>query len=118
MFCELEEIPDYAFYKCSMLYEVSVPPTIRRIGRSAFYKSGLMVANIAEDVENIGDYAFYGCESVVEVKFEGVAPKLKTIGNYAFGGVSKLESIVLPDGVTTIGDNAFARCTSLKSIGL
>lgn len=118
MFCELEEIPDYAFYKCSMLYEVSVPPTIRRIGRSAFYKSGLMVANIAEDVENIGDYAFYGCESVVEVKFEGTAPKLKTIGNYAFGGVSKLESIVLPDGVTTIGDNAFARCTSLKSIAL
>ena len=107
MFCELEEIPDYAFYKCPMLYEVSVPPTIRRIGRSAFYKSGLMVANIAEDVESIGDYAFYGCESVVEVKFEGTAPKLKTIGNYAFGGVSKLERIVLPDGVTTIGDNAF-----------
>lgn len=118
LFCELEEIPDYAFYKCSMLYEVSVPPTIKRIGRSAFYKSGLMVANIAEDVESIGDYAFYGCESVVEVKFEGTNPQLKTIGNYAFGGVSKLERIVLPGGVTAIGNSAFARCTSLKSVSL
>lgn len=118
LFCELEEIPDYAFYKCTALYEVSVPLTIKRIGRSAFYKSGLMVANIAEDVESIGDYAFYGCEFITEVNFEGSNPKLKTIGNYAFGGVSKLERIILPNGVTTIGNSAFARCTSLTRVDL
>ena len=118
MFCELEEIPDYAFYKCTSLFEVSVPPTIKRIGRSAFYKSGLMVANVAEDVESIGDYAFYGCESIVKVNFEGNNPKLQSIGNYAFTGVSKLESISLPDNVTTIGKSAFSKCTSLKNVHL
>lgn len=118
MFCELEEIPDYTFYKCTSLYEVSVPSTIKRIGRSAFYKCGIMVANIAEDVESIGDYAFYGCEFVTTVNFEGTDPKLKTIGNYAFGGVSGLKSIVLPQSVTTIGNRAFAKCSSLESVDL
>ena len=80
--------------------------------------SNLQIVNISMfcELEEIPDYAVYGCESVVEVKFEGAAPKLKTTSNYAFGGVSKLESIVLPDGVTTIGDNAFDSCTDLTRI--
>ncbi|MDO4815771.1 MAG: leucine-rich repeat domain-containing protein, partial [Bacillota bacterium] len=36
-----------------------------------------------------------------------------TIGSYAFEGCDSLTSITIPDGVTTIGDSAFEYCSSL-----
>lgn len=50
------------------------------------------------------------------VKFLG--NNLKTINSMAFASCSKLQSIEIPEGVTSIGTNAFAMCTNLKSITL
>ena len=41
---------------------------------------------------------------------------VKSIGNYAFSGCTSLTSITIPDGVTSIGEAAFDSCTSLTSI--
>ena len=42
---------------------------------------------------------------------------LTTIENaYCFYSCSKLSKIILPENLTTIGDNAFQYCTSLKEI--
>ncbi|MBR2914015.1 MAG: leucine-rich repeat domain-containing protein, partial [Oscillospiraceae bacterium] len=41
---------------------------------------------------------------------------LTSIGNYAFQGMTNLESITLPEGLTTIGENAFSVCTGLKEV--
>ena len=40
------------------------------------------------------------------------------IGNWAFAGCEKLTEVVLPDTVTTLGSNAFRGCTGLKKISL
>ncbi|MBR3803077.1 MAG: leucine-rich repeat protein [Clostridia bacterium] len=39
-----------------------------------------------------------------------------TIGDYAFNGCTSLESITLPDSVTFIGDYAFDSCSTLTSL--
>ncbi|WP_294476090.1 leucine-rich repeat protein, partial [uncultured Ruminococcus sp.] len=41
---------------------------------------------------------------------------ITSIGNYAFYKCTSLTSITIPDSVTSIGDDAFYKCTSLTSI--
>ena len=57
--------------------------------------------------------AFYGCTSLTSVLLpEG----LTSIGGYAFAGCTSLASINLPVRLTAIGGYAFAGCTSLSSV--
>lgn len=117
-FSPITEIPDYAFYKCSALMEVQVPSTVTKIGRSAFYKSGIMAANVSQFVETIGDYAFFGCSNLVEVNFGTDTGKsvLTTIGQYAFANNTALPRITLPDTVVSIGKSAFSKNTALTTV--
>ena len=43
---------------------------------------------------------------------------LEDISNLAFFGCTRLKSIAIPEGVTTIGDNVFAYCMGLTSINI
>ena len=50
---------------------------------------------------------------------EVVLPEgITTIGNQAFRSCSKIESINLPQGITSIGASAFAYCSSLKAVAI
>lgn len=52
------------------------------------------------------------------ITYVSVANTVTGIGAYAFYGMTKLESVSLPDSVITLGDNAFSGCTSLTEIYL
>ena len=43
---------------------------------------------------------------------------MTTIGRYTFSRCTSLESITIPDGVTTIEDRAFTGCNALKEVTL
>ncbi len=63
----------------------------------------------------IREYAFNGCTSLSSI----VLPEgLQSIGESAFSGCKSLSSIVLPEGLQSIGESAFSGCTSLSSIVL
>ena len=68
---------------------------------------------VKEGTKVICDGAFFDCRFLQSI----VIPNSVTeIGNRAFWNCKSLQSIVIPNSVTSIGDEAFYRCTSLQTI--
>lgn len=134
---------DSAFYGCSALQSVELPVTVSSVGTRTF--AGCSALNavglgnvsavgeaafngctalteiaIPNGVETLGNYAFYGCSSLATVTLgtqERSSSSLKTIGDYAFAETA-VKSVVLPDGVSTLGNYAFNKCASLATVSL
>ena len=54
---------DYMFADCSKLRTVTLPTTIKAIGRYAFSKTGISKVDIPNTVTTLGKSAFYNCTS-------------------------------------------------------
>ena len=106
------------------LTEIKLPASIEEIGEYAFSCCGIKNLIIPAAVKTVGNYAFDGCKNLISLSFEKPESDL-SIGNYAFNSCSKLKTVALPDGLTTIGDWAFASTgideitlpSSLRTIG-
>ena len=132
---EVTEIPSYLFYGANMLEKVVLPDTVTKIGEYAFENCVKLTSiNLPDTVETIQDGAFYNC-GLTSINFP---KKLKNVGGYvfkntpiktikvkegvtalpnnAFRSANKLESVVLPTTLKTIGGYSFYECTALKSI--
>lgn len=97
-------IGNYAFYNCGELKTVSFPSTLSSIGMGAFAQSGVESADLSETkLDTISSYTFQDCAALTEVELPA---STKIIGINAFAR-SGLEEIVLPYGVTVLGDGCF-----------
>lgn len=163
----ITQIVSYAFDGCNYLKEITIPNTVTSIGYRAFYDcDGLETVNMGNNVESIDRFAFANCASlktitipnsvtsisseafldtqlksfvgknaspdgrylVVDGELTHFAPRgltaysvpngITKIGDYAFAYCPYLESVSLPTSVTEIGDYAFEYCNSLTSIEL
>ena len=63
----------------------------------------------------IGQYAFCGCGKLNSIE---LPQTLASIENSAFRWCSKLASITIPDSVTLIDQNAFCGCGSLRTVSI
>ena len=78
-----------------------------------FIAKGITEYTIPESVKSIGEDAFLGCSRLTSIT---IPNSVKSIGKCAFYDCSSLTSITIPNSVTYIGDYAFWGCSSLTSI--
>ena len=106
------KIGNYAFENCVKLTSINLPDTVETIEEGAFYNCGLTSINFPKKLKNAGSYVFKNTPiKTIKVK-EGVT----ALPNNAFNNANKLESVVLPTTLKTIGNYSFYECTSLKSV--
>ena len=145
------KIGEYAFGDCENLTRITLPETIATVYSSTFYMCPSLTEIIVDGnnayytsvdgvlfnkaktelicypaaktatrytvpngVTHIGECAFYNCTALESVE---LPDSVTSIGDSAFSG-SSLEDIELPDSVTSIGTDAFLNCLSLKSVKL
>lgn len=112
----LVTIANSTFYACYKLQDFEVPSGVKTIGTSAFYDcDALTDIVIPKTVTSVGSDLFRNCGKLIRVRFEEGSP-ISTLPSGMFNGCSKLETVKLPDGVTSIPASYFRSCTSLRHV--
>ena len=113
------EIPANAFNSCE-LKKITLPKSIEKIGIYAFANDKkLESVNIPASVTRIYDFVFNHSDKLVTAGPVGSGSNIEYgwtdgIPGQAFS-YSEIESIIIPDSIKTIGENAFSG-SSLKEI--
>lgn len=123
------EIGDDVFAGNTSIRTVTLPPSLQTIGKRAFQGCDSLVSINLENVKKIGVDAFNSCDLLKSVDLSSlffidehtfsscyalesvkISEKTTSIGYDAFWYCERLFSVVIPDGVESIGDNAFENC--------
>lgn len=103
-------IGEDAFYGTSALHTVTIPGTVRKIGIRAFTCSGLTSCTLNKGIQTIDNYAFYN----TKLKYLVIPDGITIIGECAFNSDSKstLETVTIPQNITIIKAFAFPSVTA------
>ncbi len=117
---KLETICKYAFENCGseegyLLYDISLPSSLCKIGSAAFSGSGLCRITIPASVNVVSSDAFSYCEHLQYVKFES-GSGIDTISVGLFEKCPKLKAVEIPESVTSIGACAFEYCNNFSDV--
>ena len=123
-------IGDSAFRGCSGLTgELIIPASVTKIEHSTFWGcSNLTKVIMPSSLTSIDSFAFNGCSALTSMNYLGTLqqwclidfgdldsnPTRYTHSLYIQG--EEVTNLVIPEGITSIGDYAFSYCSSLKSI--
>ena len=137
----LREIGGSAFSGCTRLSAITIPDQVNQLGDSVFEGcSALRKVTLGAGIETYAANLFNGCGNLAEIQVNGtyfmsmdgilydqsgttlllwpagrtdstftVPEGVTTIGERAFAGTKNLKTVILPTSVTTVGKQAFIR---------
>ena len=136
-------IGEYAFHSCTSLSSIAIPKNVTQIGNRAFQGCTLLtnlqfnatrcitmgsssypvfdgcnhvnVLTIGSNVRRIPDYAFRNATG--SISSVNIPDSVLYIGKYSFYNCSGLQSFTIGRGVDSIGQRAFASCSSMTTVG-
>ena len=119
-------IGDYAFYNCTSLTEVEIPRSVTSIGNNAFSGCTNLKKLTMPGTFSISNGTFSGVTNVEEVILtgEGAMTAYNTLYNSAnyyqntpwYQSRNSIQSIIIGEGITSIGSCAFRGCIGLTSV--
>ena len=141
-----------AFYNCDRVTGITIPASVTAIGETALYgcdslewfavaeenqnfasdEAGFLldkamttivqapggymgVYTVPSTVTTLGEYSFGGCTKLTEVVLHEGCPKLSSNVFYGCTGLTKM---TIPEGYTSIPKSAFENCTGLQRVEL
>ncbi len=109
------EIGQNAFAGTSHLDSITLPSSVKSIGKSIFDNSGITeILNLENTViTSIPSKAFYQCSNLEAISLSNL---ITTINDDAFAGCSSITTLVIPDSVSSIGRRALATMLSLEDL--
>ena len=113
-------IGEGAFANLDGLRTIIIPSTVKRIEQNAFRSNTTLETVIiqernGEGVEYIGDNAFYGCSNLQSINLPDT---ITSIAYQCFRYCRKLDNIKLPNNITTLNALTFDGCNNLKKLEL
>ena len=146
----LSEIGEYMFKECTGLKSITIPKSVQAIREYAFSGcSSLAELYLPENTTFIHEWAFDECSGLSNIKVASENPVysskdgvlfdkinnlvvkyppgklgesheipqgIESIGAEAFSWCENLQSVTVPEGVTEIEYDAFSDCSELKSV--
>ena len=108
-------IGSFAFRNCSKLADISVPASVTSIGIHAFYETAWYNSQ-PDGVIYIGSM-LYGHKGYVTEDTLVVRDGIQSINRQSVTS-QRIKALIIPEGVTIIGVEAFYNCSRLDSISL
>ena len=134
---KVTSIAEKVFYQADKLRAVTIPATVKMIGKSAFEGcANLATVQILGAIDEMGESAFKDCGNLTTVVmmdaiadmgdsvFENcvnltacqLSGGVKKMGSSVFKGCAKLETFEIEGDIDEIGDNVFESCGSLTTV--
>lgn len=112
----LTTINDRAFQGCSALEYVNIPDNVTWLGIRAFQACPLVDITLPLNMRFEGQAVFIALETQAHLERAVIKSAVTSLPTELFSGQSKLESVYIPETVTTIGASAFLNCNSLADV--
>lgn len=93
------------------LEKITIPASVKAIGKWAFSGTKLTEITIPASVTEIGDYVFRDC-----IKLKTARVESSLIGSFMFAGCTTLASLTVSAKCQTIGANIITYCAKLDTI--
>ena len=109
---KLKRIESLAFAGCKNLTSIKLNEGLEEIKTEAFRNTNIKIVNIPKSVKNLEHQAFWNCANLKTVIING-----DYIKNWVIPfDHSKIETLIMNDGVTKINDGFFSSQEELKTI--